>query len=175
MGLFVDAALAKECHARGEGAVFEAAFNAGVSDDDAKRPTMRLKVLGLGDGRVTGRRGIYRGRAVDLGPSAAVQVEGLTVAVVSRRVQCADPAFLEALGLDVGAYRTVVVKSRGHFRAGFDEYFGDAQILEVDAPGLTSPVLSRFPFKNLPRPVFPLDPETRWTPPEGLEPIDPAR
>ena len=175
MGLFVDAALANACHARGEGAVFEATFNEGASDEYAKRLRVPLRVLSLGDGRVTGRRGLYRGRAVNLGPSAAVEADGLTVAVVSRRVQCADPAFFESLGLDVGAYRTVVVKSRGHFRAGFDEYFGDAQILEVDAPGLTSPVLSRFPFRNLPRPVFPLDPKTRWTPPEGLEPIDPAR
>jgi hypothetical protein len=35
----------------------------------------------------------------------------------------------------------------------------------VDAPGLTSPVLSRFDFRHLPRPVYPLDPETTWAPP----------
>jgi hypothetical protein len=29
----------------------------------------------------------------------------------------------------------------------------------VDAPGLTSPVLSRFDWKHLPRPVLPLDTE----------------
>jgi hypothetical protein len=35
----------------------------------------------------------------------------------------------------------------------------------VNAAGLTSPLLERFPWKALRRPVWPLDPETTWTPP----------
>ena len=68
------------------------------------------------------------------------------------------------MDLDIAKARAVVVKSRGHFRAGFDEFFSSDQIVEVDAPGLTSPVLSRFDFKHLPRPVFPIDPVTEWSP-----------
>jgi microcystin degradation protein MlrC len=68
--------------------------------------------------------------------------------------------------LDIAEARTVFVKSRGHFRAGFDEFFNDDCIFEVDVPGLTSPVLSRFNFRNLPRPVFPLDPNTTWKSPK---------
>jgi microcystin degradation protein MlrC len=56
------------------------------------------------------------------------------------------------------------VKSRGHFRAGFDEYFGHEQIVEVDAPGLSTQNLAFLPYRNIPRPMFPLDPETPWTP-----------
>ena len=52
--------------------------------------------------------------------------------------------FFEAFGLDIAAARVVVVKSRGHFRGGFDEFFRHEQVIEVDAPGLTSPILSRF-------------------------------
>ena len=69
-------------------------------------------------------------------------------------------------GIDIGAARCVVVKSRGHFRAGFDEYFAPDQVFEVDTPGLTSPILANFPWKRLPRPVFPLDPDARWQEPE---------
>jgi microcystin degradation protein MlrC len=58
----------------------------------------------------------------------------------------------------------VVVKSRGHFRAAFDEFFEPEQIFSVDAPGLTSPVLSRFDFRRLPRPVVPMDAMTEWAP-----------
>ena len=72
---------------------------------------------------------------------------------------------LEMHGIDIAAARCVVVKSRGHFRAGFDEFFPDARIFEVDAPGLTSPVLGRFAWKRLPRPVFPLDPDAAWAEP----------
>jgi microcystin degradation protein MlrC len=55
-----------------------------------------------------------------------------------------------------------VVKSRGHFRAAFDELFSDDRILEVDVPGLTTPVLARVPWRRIPRPIYPLDPETVW-------------
>jgi len=67
-------------------------------------------------------------------------------------------------GLDVAGARTVVVKSRGHFRGGFDQFFTPERIIEVDTPGLTSPVLERLDFKGLPRPVFPLDADAKWTP-----------
>src|SRR6185503_399839 len=53
---------------------------------------------------------------------------------------------------------------RGHFRAGFDEFFPPERVLEVDTPGLTSPVLERLEFKGLPRPWFPLDVDAVWTP-----------
>jgi len=98
-----------------------------------------------------------------LGTSALLEIGGLRVVVISIRTQCADPVFLEMMGLDIGAARAVVVKSRGHFRAGFSEFFGPDQVIEVDTPGLSSPILSRFDFRHLPRPVFPVDEDVRWT------------
>ena len=71
------------------------------------------------------------------------------------------------MGLDIGRGRLVVVKSRGHFRGGFDEFFGPEQIVEVDLPGLTSPMLNRFTWSRLPRPVIPLDEGVDWRPPPG--------
>jgi len=69
------------------------------------------------------------------------------------------------MGLDIGKARAVVVKSRGHFRGGFDEFYGPDQIVELDLPGLTSPMLSRFEWTRLPRPVIPLDDNVSWSPP----------
>jgi len=56
----------------------------------------------------------------------------------------------------------VVVKSRGHFRASFDEFFRSDQIVEVDVPGLTTPMLRRLTFKRCQRPIYPLDPDMAW-------------
>jgi len=126
--------------------------------------TVPAKVLKTTDGKCVGRRGIWAGRALDLGPTCALQIGGITVVCVSKRKQCADPVFFEMHGLDIGAARTVVVKSRGHFRGGFDEFFPPERVIEVDTPGLTSPVLERLDFKGLPRPVFPLDADAKWTP-----------
>ena len=164
-GNFVDASAAARCHAAGVGAKLQVVLNEGRADDHAHEVPVELEVLALSDGAVAGRRGIYRGRTALMGPSAAVRVGGLTLVICSRRIQCADPAFFEHLGIDVAAFASLIVKSRGHFRSGFDEYYPDAKILEVDARGLTSPLLERLDWKALPRPVWPLDERTTWTPP----------
>lgn len=159
LAMFIDPVLAEHCQRLGTGAEFQATLQG--SGQTLQHPA---RVLKLASGEVVGRRGIYRGRRLDLGVCALVQLAGVTVLVASRRVQCADPAFIERMGVRVGDYRCLIVKSRGHFRAGFDEYFGAGQILEVDAPGLTSPRLEHFDFQQLPRPVYPLDPDTPWSP-----------
>lgn len=161
LGVFVDPDLAQDAHKAGKGGSFEAVFNRHESEF-SKRFAAKAKVVALHDGQIVGRRGIWAGRALDLGPSAALDLGGVTVVVGSTRKQCADPVFFEMMGLDVAKARTVVVKSRGHFRAGFDEFFKPEQVYEVDTAGLTSPVLTRFAFKHLPRPVFPLDADVAW-------------
>jgi microcystin degradation protein MlrC len=164
VGVIHDPALAAQAHSLGKGARFTAHFNRDVAVDDpfSKPFSAAAEVMALSDGRVTGRRGIFAGTAMTLGATAALQIGGMTVVVISIRTQCADPAFFEHLGLDVGKARAVVVKSRGHFRGGFDEFFKHEQIIEVDCPGLTSPILTRFDWKHMPRPVLPIDMEAHW-------------
>ncbi|HVZ09186.1 M81 family metallopeptidase [Rhodopila sp.] len=165
VGIIHDPALAAEAHALGLGAELEARFNRDGGDAFSKPFAAPAVVAALLDHPVTGRRGIYANNTLDLGKAAALRLGGITVVVVSNRFQCADPMFFEAFGLDIGRARAVVVKSRGHFRGGFDEFFRHDQIVEVDAPGLTSPILSRFPWQYMPRPVLPIDDDAQWTPP----------
>jgi microcystin degradation protein MlrC len=169
VGVFIDEALAAEAHRQGTGARFRAVFNEVAETEFSKRFAADARVVALSDGKVVGRRGIYAGRSIDLGPVAALDLGGITVVVGTRRKQCADPVQFECLGLDIGRARTVVVKSRGHFRAGFDEFFRPEQVYEVDTAGLTSPVLDRIPFRHLPRPVFPLDAAAQWREPAWAE------
>lgn len=165
VGVIHDPALAAEATALGVGAAFAARFNRDGGDAFSKPFTYQATVAALRDAPVTGRRGIYANNTLDIGPSAALALDGITVVVLSNRYQCADPMFFEAFGLDIAAARAVVVKSRGHFRGGFDQFFRHDQVVEVDAPGLTSPVLSRFPWQYLPRPVLPIDDDVEWNPP----------
>jgi len=167
-GSFCDPRLAAEAHRLGVGAGFEAVFNQDCESEFSKTLAVPATVMALGDGEVIGRRGLYANRALELGPVCALELGaegGISVVVISNRRQTADPMFFEMLGLDIGAARSVCVKSRGHFRAGFDLWFPPEQVYEVDTPGLTSPVLERFHWRNLPRPVYPLDEETQWVPP----------
>ena len=170
IGGFYDRPLAAEAHALGVGARFEAVFNREGGGRFAERLALPARVLALSDGELVGRLGIFAGRRLALGPCAALALganEGITAVVISSRQQLADPVFFEAFGLDIAAARVVAVKSRGHFRAGFAPWFPPEQVFEVDTPGLTSPVLERLEWQNLPRPVFPLDPETTWSAPES--------
>ncbi len=165
LGVFYDPPLAAEAHRYGLHYRFDARFNREETTKFSEPWTASARVVALSDGGCVGRRGIYGGMRLDLGPCAALQIGGITVVVVSHRVQCADPVFFEMMGLDIARARSVVVKSRGHFRGGFDEFFGLDQIVEVDLPGLTSPMLNRFDWKRLPRPVIPLDDNVEWRPP----------
>lgn len=167
-GVINDPALAAEAARLGQGARFRAVFNRIEPDRFSQRFEVDATVVAIRDGDCVGRRGFYAGRRMNLGLSVRLDLGGVDVVVISIRTQCADPIFLEMMGLDIAAARAVLVKSRGHFRAGFDEFFAPTQVIEVDAPGLTSPVLTRFDFQHLPRPVFPVDMDVKWTPPDDL-------
>jgi len=167
-GSFYDPELAGEAHRLGVGASFPARFNRSAGPASWERWDRPFEatatVAALHDGEVTGRLGMTAGRRMHLGPSARLTIGGIEVVVISDRTQTADPIFFEMMGLDVGQARTVVVKSRGHFRAGFLPWFPPENVYEADTGGLTSPVLERWPFERLSRPSFPLDPDTVWAP-----------
>ena len=167
-GVVTDPELAAEAHQRGEGATFEAAFNRAETTQFSDEFSARATVIKLSDGKAVGRRGQLAGCSFDLGPAAALLIGGITVIVITNRHQCHEPMMFEMFGFDIAKARTVVVKSRGHFRAAFDEFFPSERIISVDEPGLTSPILSRFDFTHLPRPVIPLDEVTAAVPPARI-------
>jgi microcystin degradation protein MlrC len=168
LGVFVDPPLAAQAHRLGPGAEFEASFNSEEASPFSEKYRARVVVRSVHDGQMLGRRGILKGRQFSLGPSALLEFvdTGMQVAVGSLRRQLCDPVMLEALGVDIARKRVVIVKSRGHYRAGFDEFFPNDRIVDVDSPGLTTPNLANVPFKRLPRPVWPLDQDAQWVEPE---------
>ena len=165
VGVIHDPALATEARLHGIGKTFIAQFNRDGGDEFSKPFAAEATVRALAPQFLTGRRGIYANNTLDIGIGVALDLGGITVVVVGLRYQCADPVFFEAFGLDIAAARVVVVKSRGHFRGGFDEFFRHEDVIEVDTPGLTSPILHRFPWSHMPRPVLPIDDAATWTPP----------
>jgi microcystin degradation protein MlrC len=162
LGVFFDPVLAAEAHAQGRRASFKARFNRDETHPLSGKFEAEAEVVGLNDGPIVGKRGISAGHTINLGRMALLQVGGIRVVVISVRQQAKDTAMFECFGIDIARARSVVVKSRGHFRAAFDIHFPDDRIIEVDAPGLTTPILARVPYRNVPRPIFPLDPDMTW-------------
>jgi microcystin degradation protein MlrC len=164
-----DPALVAEAHRRGVGARFTALLNRDETEPNSENLSVEAEVMALSDGEIVGRRGTIGGRRFGLGPSAWLRLEGrVDVVFISIRHQCFDTEMLEHLGLKVRALRGLVVKSRGHFRAGFNDIFADEQILEVDGPGLATPVLARVKWTGIARPIWPLDPDMAWQVPDDV-------
>jgi microcystin degradation protein MlrC len=148
----------------GVGASIDLVLNSSESNPYATRFDGTVVVLALAEGPVVARRGVYAGAAIEPGRCCAVAFGGISLAISSRPVQCADESLFLHLGLDPAAARVVVVKSRGHFRAGFDHLFTPEQVVEVSAPGVATNDLASVEWSHLPRPSFPLDDIDHWQP-----------
>lgn len=165
---FCDPDLARKAHDGGCGARFEATFRGdtwGRDDDGAFRAP--VEVLALHEGDLVGRHGIVAGRTVKAGRTCLLGLGDMFVTVTERRTQCNDPVHLEVLGIDIGKLRGLAVKLRASFRVAFDEFFAPQDMLMIDTPGRTSPMLQRLPFERLPRPCLPIDTGVTWRYPEN--------
>lgn len=174
LGVFVDAELAADAAQLGEGATFTAHFNRAENSEYSLPYQAEATVLKLTDGNGVGRRGFMKDRRYSLGQTALIQLKksGMLVVVGSLRRQLNEPRMLEMHGIDISKPKVVIVKSRGHYRAGFDEFFSDDRIFDVDSPGLTTPNLSQVNFKHLSRPVWPIDEKVEWIEPEWAKNLD---
>ena len=73
-----------------------------------------------------------------------------------------DANCLRTAGVEPTQRQVVVIKSSVHYRADFTPLV--REIVEVDAPGLAAPNWSRFDFRRLRRPIYPLDRDMEWSP-----------
>ncbi|HET7036336.1 MAG TPA: MlrC C-terminal domain-containing protein, partial [Thermomicrobiaceae bacterium] len=126
---------------------------------------VRGHVSHLCDGHFVGRGPVVRGRPVNCGPSARIDVDGLKLVLTSVRHAANDRGYFRLVDVQPEYEPLLVIKSRGHFRADFEPIA--RAIIEVDAAGAANPNLERFDFQHVRRPIWPLDRETEW--PEARE------
>ena len=136
--VFNDPALVKRADDAGVGATFAATFNSEEPNQFSEPFEAEVTVEKLSDGEFTGTVGMPKGRTVQLGRSCLLRLGGIRIIVISIRQQCLSNDYLQHFGVDAAEARSTVVKSRGHFRAGFQHLFPPERIIEADVPGLTS-------------------------------------
>jgi microcystin degradation protein MlrC len=153
----VDPEAARRAHAAGLGTRIQVQL--GGKSDPIQGPPVPLEaeVVALSDGRFTYDGPMYGGLTGDLGPSAWLRQGGVSVVVVSARMQPLDQAFARALGIDCAALRYVAVKSAVHFRSGFERIAGS--IHNIDAAAIHTHDFARLPYKRRRKPMFPLERE----------------
>lgn len=143
------------CAAAGAGATLTLAVGGKVDPAHGAPLEVTGRVRAVTDGRFVHRGPMFRGLPGRLGTTAVLEVDGVKIILISERWQTLDPEMIRAVGIDPAAEKILVVKSTIHYRAAFEPLAH--AIVEVDAPGLSSSNLARFPFAHVRRPIFPLD------------------
>lgn len=145
---FTDLSVVAGARAAGMGATLDASLGARHGATFGAAVPVRARVLRITDGRFENIGPMERGAAVDVGPSAVLDVEGIEVVVTTAAAIANDPGFFALHGIDVATRRLLVVKAKNHFRAGFASRL--AAIVDVDCPGPAAADLSTLPFRRAP-------------------------
>jgi microcystin degradation protein MlrC len=94
--------------------------------------------------------------------TAVARVEGVTIILTTDRRLFGDRASIAAAGLDPMRQKIVVVK-QGYLFPDLADHAPRA--IMALSPGATTLRLPELPYRRLPRPIFPLDPDLSWAPP----------
>ena len=113
------------------------------------------RVRAVVDGRFTATGPMLKGLSVSIGLMAVLSAGSLDILVTEQRIEALDVAVFTHVGIDPERKKYTLLKSRQHFRAAFEPIA--RHVVRIAGPGVTNPDFSNFPFRNIQRPVFPLD------------------
>lgn len=115
--------------------------------------TGRVKTISSGRFRNKGPMG--RGVTIDMGPSVVIDTGRVEIALISNHVEPSDLNCLLSLGIDPMQKRYVMLKSRIHWRAGLGNVA--SAVVECAGVGVCTSDYGQLTFRNVRRPIFPLD------------------
>jgi microcystin degradation protein MlrC len=117
--------------------------------------TLEVELVAISDGRFTGDGPMIHGLKGSFGPTAVVLVGGIEVLVISIARQILDLQQFTTFGINPQSKSVVALKSMQHFRSAFEPIAG--HVIVCDSGALCTPRYDRLPYRNVPRPIFPLD------------------
>jgi microcystin degradation protein MlrC len=103
----------------------------------------------IGDGPMKG------GQELHFGKTCVLHVDGIDILVVSEAIQMYDQQQFRSFGIDPTSKTVVALKSMQHFRAAFEPVA--EKIIVCDSGALCTTDVTKLPYKNVPRPIYPLD------------------
>ncbi len=113
------------------------------------------KVARIGDGEFVVTGPMATGTRVRMGKTAVLDTGAVQIVVSERRSEPFDLGVFTHCGIDPRRKRYVLIKSRQHFRAGFEPIA--RHIALCDGDGVTSSDLRLFTYKNRRRPLYPFE------------------
>ncbi|HEX9844518.1 MAG TPA: M81 family metallopeptidase [bacterium] len=122
---------------------------------ESLRVTGRVRCITDGDYVVTGP--MSTGVTIHMGPSAVLDTGTVQIVVCSFNNEPFDQGVFTSVGIDPAGKKYLVLKSRIHYRAGFQPIA--RHTITCDGIGVCSSDNSLFRFQHVRRPIYPLDPE----------------
>ena len=117
--------------------------------------TVTGKVTRITDGQFTVTSPMATGTRVRMGRTAVLDTGAVQIVVSEGRSEPFDTGVFTHCGIDPRRKRYVLIKSRQHFRAGFEPIA--RHIVLCDGDGVTSSDLRLFTYRNRRRPLFPFE------------------
>jgi microcystin degradation protein MlrC len=111
--------------------------------------------VAISEGGFTFEGPMTAGLHTTMGNTVALRVGGIDAIISSARLQTLDCGIFRSQGIDPETKSLPGVKSTHQFRAAFEPIA--REVLLVDAGGLTSRNLANLSYRNVRRPVWPLD------------------
>ena len=156
LGLLDDPNAASAAHAAGLGNTVHIGLGRQVLGFDGtptEPPVLaQWRVQALSDGCITLSGPMMTRAKLELGPCAALECDGVVVAVAAKRKQMLDLGLFQFLGLEPAQAKVVVVKSSNHYRAAFSPLVADAghDIIIAKAHAAFAADPADLPYQNLP-------------------------
>jgi microcystin degradation protein MlrC len=122
---------------------------------DSRPLTVTGTVKTISNGRFRNKGPMGRGALTDMGPSVVLDTGKVEIALISRHVEPSDLNCLVALGIDPMQKRYVMLKSRIHWRAGLGA--AARAVVECAGMGVCTSDYTTLTFRNVRRPIYPLD------------------
>ena len=158
--IMVDPAAVACAAAAGEGGAF--AFAVGGKRDHifSKPLPIEGRVVALREARYVLSGHAADNLKIDMGRAAIVRTGDVTLLLVEKPGPGSTPLMYRCVGLEPKDFKVVVVKSPAGFRAEFGPFA--AEMILTDCPGCASSHFDRLPFKQISRPLWPIDRIDDW-------------
>ena len=114
----------------------------------------------ISDGNFIHKGPMGRGKTGTLGHTAVIEIGGITIVLTEQRTQPFDSEILRSNGIIPEDSKLIVLKSAVHYRAAYSPIAHE--IIDIDTPGVHSPDLFSYKYRNVRRPIFPLDEDAHW-------------
>ena len=117
------------------------------------------KVKAITDGSFVVTGPMATGTTVRMGRTAVLDTGKMQIVVSEKRAEPYDLGVFTHCGIDPRRKKYVLIKSRQHFRAGFEPIA--KHIVMCDGDGCTASDLKLFKYEKIKRPLYPFDMDMR--------------